>query len=175
MHLISIQGPECRRYYLDHAKERVMTALLRTLFENQFLYINSPYKIDLAYESKHDHHRYLIKEICKLTGAPCSELTYRQFYHTDTLRNVLEVYFIRLYRMYQRKDWYNMYMTKFDEEIRRNPANPLIKHILSCFQHIELSPIKTSQYEDMPAPQLTINRYKTYWQLMDYLDNLILN
>ena len=90
-------------------------------------------------------------------------------------KEALEAFFVRLYQFSQRSDLYADYIDVFDDIISENPQNPIIRHILGCFKHINLEKFRQINFENHPPKQLTLDRHKTYANLIEYLTRVHVN
>lgn len=175
MNLLSIQGYLARGYHFDPAQLSLFHSVLHSLFDHQYLLINSTHKIDLLYKYEGDVKNHIIKRWMEIKEKNYTEGCDKKFYSAIGSKDALESYFIRLYQIIQRKDAYNDYISEFDRVAKESPENPMVIHVLGCFKHIHLSDFKTLYLTDTIQKKLTINRHRTHSQLMDYLERFIEN
>ncbi len=175
MNLLSIQGHLARNFHLNGEQQAVFHSVLHSLFDHQYVLINSTDKIDLIYDYNSDLKSHLTKKLCEIKNKSYSVEIERKFYHAVGSKNSLESFFIRLYQVAQRKDSYEAYIAEFDKIAKANPDNPVIMHILGCFNHIDLHDFKNMYANGLNRQKLVINRHKTYAHLINYLDKFIHN
>lgn len=169
MNMISIQGAAARSFYLEEVKQLQFHSKLHSMFDSQYFWACSPYKTDIIYESQSNLNDFIINQLYKLADKPFDAKTRKHFYTSEGSKNTLEAFFIRLYHFTQQKDWYESFIVQFDRQARENPANPITRHLLGCFRHIDLQNFRNLYDNELPKRKLTVDRHQTYMLLTEYL------
>ncbi|MEQ8928000.1 MAG: hypothetical protein RLO81_19440 [Fulvivirga sp.] len=175
MNLISIQGPSAPGFFMDREKCQQFHSLLHSMFDSQYFLTNSKYKTDIIYENSLNLNDYIINQLFKYADKSFDGKCRKHFYTSEGAKNTLEAFFIRLYHFTQRKEWYEEYIKNFDEQVRENPHNPITKHLLGCFKHIELSNFQNLYEDVLQQKKLSVDRHQTYGLLVEYLSKFNVN
>lgn len=139
MFLISIQGGRARSFYLEDESRRMLYRKLRSFLDRNFLLVNSPFKTDVLYESDKNHNAYIIKLLHESISRNFSEGNISSFYRSDNIQESLENYFSRILHLSIRKDWQEKYLEELAKVVLANPTNPVIKKVIECYSHFDVS------------------------------------
>lgn len=156
MKLVSIQGARARGFYFHDDDKRMIYRKLRSFLDRRFLFINSPFKTDLLYESDADHNDYIIKFFYSYKGRRIAEKYQRYFFRTATLRESLENYFDRILYLSLNPSWQQLYLAELKSIIVANPNNPVLHKLIECYGHFDVDKYRIHIPAQQGRPSVTV-------------------
>ncbi len=176
MNMVSIQGTDARSFFMDEDRRMAFHSMLHSVLDHQYLFVNSKFKSDLLYIASENLNPFFIEKLLTHIGGTADDSSYRKFYTSTETKSTLEAFFIRLYHLQQRRDWFLLYSREIKKEFQENRQNPLVKHLLGCCKKINLDAFDDFKKEQNPAAQNDlVHRHEAYFRLMDYINGLNYN
>jgi len=137
MNLVSVQGFAAKNLAIREERIKAFESAINAITGKSILFIPSPYRSDILYPGKRDYSGEIIHLWLLYANAEDSLDIRRNFFTTNTKKDTLEAFFVRLVYLSSNRYWFNRYVKILRQKLSESPGNPMSIELHKCQQFIK--------------------------------------
>ncbi len=137
MYLVSVQGFAARRLGIEEERMRSFESALIAITGMRILIIPSPYRTDVLYDGDQDYSAEIIRLWILYANCDDSPGLRRHFFTSNTKKDTLEAFFVRLVYLSSNRYWFNRYVKVLRQKLSESPENPMCIELNKCQRFID--------------------------------------
>jgi len=154
--MVSIQGFGARNLTIPEQRMRSFESAVNAITGSKTLYISSPYRSDLLYHAKRNYADEIIHLWMLYANQQKQELR-RHFFTTDSKKDTLEGFFVRLVYLSCNRYWFDKYVQQLRTKLNELPGYRIISELNECQQFMKNDGIHRMfefKLEEKPPPMI---------------------